>query len=233
MAHNTHRGWYTALLWNPDTVAFTPGGFRPYGAPDFWHGLTTGRFDIGAVEPLQLAVYHGCPFRPGFRFDEALRLKSVFRRTGGAKAGVAIGDFNAPSAAKILGPDGEFVFYDAEPYLDQDHDDLEYQVGPVVPGQPQLARREQTEALLRRGYMVDVAAHLNTPWQPTVGHWEDGLGDPDPWGPRRIDLILATRPVTPALMRYGTHASAAARQGADHLPIYADIDPGLITRPTS
>ncbi|WP_329142480.1 hypothetical protein OIU91_02380 [Streptomyces sp. NBC_01456] len=78
--------------------------------------------------------------------------------------------------------------------------------------------------------MVDAAAHLGVAWQPTVGHWTDGEGDPDPWGSRRIDLILVSRPLAPALIAYGTNRSAAASRAADHLPIYTDLDPDLISR---
>ncbi|MER5550069.1 endonuclease/exonuclease/phosphatase family protein [Streptomyces sp. NPDC002589] len=206
MANNRDRGWYTALLWNPSTVKPVAGGFRPYGSPDFWHGCTTMLFDIGAAEPVSVAAYHGDPFRGDWRRHEGFRLKSIFRTTGGAKPGLALGDFNALSAAKINEPDGE-RYYDPEPYLDQDHDDLEYQLLEGTIGKEQLADRRQTEALLRRGFTVDAAAHLGVPWHPTVGHWEDGRGDPDPWGARRIDLILATRPVAPALTNYQVHLS--------------------------
>lgn len=229
MASNVHRGWYTALLWNPATVEPTWGGFRPLGAPDFWHGYTTCAFDVGAAEPLIVGSYHGDPFRGDLRRHEAFRIKSVFRTTGGAKPGLLLGDFNALSAAKIPGPDGE-RYYDAEPYLDHDHDDLEYQLLDGTIGGKQLADRRQTEVLLRRGFMVDAAAHLGAPWQPTVGHWEDGRGDPDPWGPRRIDLVLATRPVAPALLDYATHSSPAARDASDHLPVICTIDPSKISK---
>ncbi|MCB5908110.1 hypothetical protein [Streptomyces pinistramenti] len=73
--------------------------------------------------------------------------------------------------------------------------------------------------------MVDAAAHLNAPYEPTVGHWPDGQGDPDPWGPRRIDHVFVSRPVAPALVTYRTHKSAASRKGAGRLPVYVDIAP--------
>ncbi|MFD8609699.1 endonuclease/exonuclease/phosphatase family protein [Streptomyces sp. NPDC059631] len=229
MANNAHRGWYTALLWNPATVTPIPGGFRPYGAPDFWHGLTTMRFGIGAAKPVTVASYHGDPFRGNWRRDEAFRVKSAFRTTGGAKPGLVLGDFNALSAAKADGPEGEQYYYDPEPYLDQDHDDLEYQLLEGTIGTTQLADRRQTKVLLRRGFMVDAAAHLGVEWQATVGHWEDGQGDPDPWGARRIDLVYATRPVVPALVSYRTHTSPAARTASDHLPVICEIDPSKIS----
>jgi endonuclease/exonuclease/phosphatase family metal-dependent hydrolase len=231
MAANVHRPWYTALSWNPNTVRVLPKSYRPFGAPDFWHGLTTARFDIGAREPLLIASYHGDPFRPNARADEALRIKGIFRRTGGVKPGLLIGDFNGLSSATIAASDGTRQYYDAEPYTEQDHDDLEYQLLlDTVGTDQQLANRRQTQVLLRRGYMVDAAAHLNAPWHPTVGYWEDGRGDPDPWGERRIDLILATRPVAPALVGYTAHRSPAAEAAADHLPISADIDPHKIVQ---
>ncbi|MFF7413249.1 endonuclease/exonuclease/phosphatase family protein [Streptomyces lydicus] len=229
MAANSHRPWYTALLWDPNAAEVVPGSYRPYGAPDFWHGFTTARFDIGACEPVTVGSYHGDPFRPDFRANEALRVKGIYRRTGGAKPGFVIGDFNAPSAATVT-ESGVQRYYDAEPYLDQDHDDLEFQMIPDTIGGEQLADRRQTHALLRRGFLVDAAVHLRVPSHPTVGHWEDGRGDPDPWGPRRIDLILATRPAAPALVRYGVHRSTAAEAGSDHLPLWVDVDPSKISR---
>ncbi|MFD7595628.1 hypothetical protein ACFV6D_21630 [Kitasatospora sp. NPDC059812] len=64
MARNRDRPWFTAVLWNPATVTPVPGGFRPYGSPDYWHGFTTIQLDIGGRAPLLTASYHGDPFRP-------------------------------------------------------------------------------------------------------------------------------------------------------------------------
>jgi endonuclease/exonuclease/phosphatase family metal-dependent hydrolase len=226
MASNGNRPWYTAILWNPSTIGVMRESYRPYGAPDFWHGLATAAFDFGTGDPLTVLSYHGDPIRPGFRYNEALRIKSILRATGGAKKAVVLGDFNAASAARIPGPDGHERYYDAEWYRDQDHDDLEYQVIPETIGGEQLADRRQTQALLRRGFMVDAAAHLGAPWEATVGHWKDGQGDPDPWGERRIDLILATRPVAPALVSYRVHRSSVAFAASDHLPVFVDLQAG-------
>ncbi|MGP8298129.1 endonuclease/exonuclease/phosphatase family protein [Streptomyces inhibens] len=227
MAANSHRPWYTALLWHPDAADVVPGSYRPFGAPDFWHGFTTARFDIGACKPVTIGSYHGAPIRPDFPANEARRVKSIYRRTGGAKPGFVIGDFNAPSAATVT-EGGVQRYYDAEPYRDQDHGDLEYRVIPETIGGEQLADRLQTQALLRRGFMVDAAPHLGVPPYPTVGHWEDGRGDPDLWGEHRIDLILATRPAAPALVHYGVHPSKAAREASDHLPLWVDVDPDKV-----
>lgn len=229
MAANWHRPWWTALLWNPDIVRLVEGSYRPFGAPDYWHGCATARFDVGAREPILVASYHGDPFRPDFRYNEALRLKGTIRTTGGVQPAFCVGDFNSISAAKVDDGQGGRRHYDTEPYTQMRHDDLEFQVQAGTIGTTQLADRRATEALLRKGYMVDAAAHLGAPWKPTVGHWEDGRGDPDPWGPRRIDLILASRSVAPALTRYRAHRSAAAEEASDHLPVYVDFDPSKIS----
>ncbi|MDH6624358.1 endonuclease/exonuclease/phosphatase family metal-dependent hydrolase [Streptomyces sp. LBL] len=228
MAANTHRSWYTAVLWNPASGAHVPGSYRPLGAPDFWHGLTTAGFDIGAVEPLTVVSYHGHPGSPVWRTEEARRIKMILRRTGGVKPSIVVGDFNALSAARVPGPDGTLRYYDAEAYAAQRHDDLEYQVQDGSIGGEQLADRRQTEMLLRDGYMVDAAAHLGAPWQATVGHWPDGQGDPDPWGERRIDLILVSRPVAPALTAYGVMDSEAALAGSDHRIVWTTLAPAGI-----
>ncbi|KUO04823.1 endonuclease/exonuclease/phosphatase family protein [Streptomyces caeruleatus] len=229
MAANWHRPWWTALMWNPNAVGLVQGSYRPFGAPDYWHGCTTARFDVGAREPIFVASYHGDPFRPDFRYNEALRLKGTFRMTGGVQPGFCVGDFNSISAAEVDDGQAGRKYYDDEPFVDMRHDDLEFQVQADTIGTTQLADRRQTKALLRKGYMVDTAAHLGAPWQPTVGHWEDGRGDPDPWGPRRIDLILATRSIAPALTGYQVHRSAAAEEASDHLPVYVDFAPSKIT----
>ncbi|MEU4347106.1 endonuclease/exonuclease/phosphatase family protein [Streptomyces sp. NPDC023838] len=234
MASNSSQPWYTAILWNPNTVSLLPDSYRPYGAPDFWHGLTTAQFDLGAGEPVTVAAYRGDPIRPDGRYNEALRIKSIFRRTGGVKRGFVIGDFNALSAARraahlVDGGSGGLGYYDEEPYRDQDHDDLECQLLADTIGKEQLADRRQTAALLRRGFMVDAAAHLQAPWEPTVGYWEDGRGDPDPWGERRIDLILATRPTARGLVSYRLHRTAAALEASDHLCPVADVSPAAFT----
>ncbi len=220
--------WHTAILWNPAAVQPVPGTFRAFGAPEFHHGCTTLEFDIGTAQPLLVISYHGDPFRPDRRANEGIRIKGFLRRTGGARPAVILGDFNGLSAAQVLGPDGQTAFYDNEPYTAQDHDDLEYQCVPETIGTTNRADRRHTEVLLRRGFAVDAAAHLGAPWKPTSGHWPDGTGDPDAWGERRIDLVLATRPVAPALASYGVHATAASTAASDHLPVHVDIRPADI-----
>lgn len=51
-------------------------------------------------------------------------------------------------------------------------------------GRRYLAKVYRDRASMAREREADLAV----PWQATVGHWEDGRGDPDPWGARCIDL---------------------------------------------
>ncbi|MGW4490414.1 endonuclease/exonuclease/phosphatase family protein [Streptomyces sp. NPDC004376] len=241
MAANRDRGWFTAIMWNPETVNLVEGSYRPYGAPDFWHGCTTASFKIGTHDdgrPVQVrvAAYHGDPIHPQQRAAEALRLKSMFRTTGGTKPGIIAGDFNSISAARKPRRWWQLWrrYYDAEPYMRQKHGDLEYQVAPKRIGVLARLFRQQkaerpTKVLLRDGYMVDAAVHCQVPWEPTVGHWEDGKGDPDPWGERRIDYMLVTRGVAPAIVAYRTHRSTAALRSSDHAPTYFDLEPAEVT----
>lgn len=95
MAANWHRPRWTALMWNPHTVDVVEGSYRPFGAPDYWHGCTTARFDVGAKVPVLIASYHGDPFRPDYRYNEALRLKGTICTTGGVRPALCVGDFNS------------------------------------------------------------------------------------------------------------------------------------------
>ncbi|WP_053171175.1 hypothetical protein [Streptomyces sp. SBT349] len=162
-------------------------------------------------------------------------MKGIFRTTGGARPGFLLGDCNGLSAARVRRRRWPArlqrrPYYDGEPYRKQDHDDLEYQVLPGTVGRKQTADRWQSATLLRRGFMVDAAAHLGVPPHATCGHWEDGQGDPDPWDPRRIDLALATRPAATALVNYQVHTTPAARAAADHLPFSIDVTPEAIKK---
>ncbi|MGW4378959.1 hypothetical protein [Kitasatospora sp. NPDC004531] len=170
-APSAERTWCTAMLWNPATVSPVPRIFRPLGAREFHHGVTTFAFDVGAAEQLPVASYHGSPFRPDRRANGAIRLKGLQRRSGGARPAAILGYFNPLSAAQVLGPDGRMGSHDAEPYTDQAHDDLEYQCVAETVGTGNVADRRQSPVLLRDGFAVDAAAHLGAPWQPSSGHW--------------------------------------------------------------
>ncbi|MEU3572975.1 endonuclease/exonuclease/phosphatase family protein [Kitasatospora sp. NPDC036755] len=224
LASSTHD-FHTAVLWRPGTEPVR-GGWRGYdGGVDFWHSMATVVLDVGGPEPVKFASYHGDPFRGDFRFNEARRVHSAFR------SGVlgAIGsDSNSISADRRPGG----AYYDHDPYTEQDHEWLEYQVlWREDPEDPPVADRRAGE-VLHRGGLLDAAAVLDAPWQPSAGHWSDEDGDPDIWGERRIDHARVTRRLAPALRTHRIVRTEQSLAASDHCPVVAELDLRALTQAT-
>ncbi|ATM24542.1 hypothetical protein SMD44_p10043 (plasmid) [Streptomyces alboflavus] len=217
VASGQHR-YHVGLLWRPG-ITPVPDTWRAFEGGDFHHALARLQLDVGAREPVTFASYHADPFRPARRFDEAHRVVAALTRPSGPAA--IGGDFNNVSADLTAAGD----FYDPDPYTHQEwYGDLLYQVEwNDDPGTPHHADRRAAQAL-HRGGLVDTAAQLDVPWQPTTGHWPG-----DPFGPRRIDMIRTTRHLLPALADYRVLRTPAARTGSDHLPVSIDLEPSLIS----
>jgi endonuclease/exonuclease/phosphatase family metal-dependent hydrolase len=218
IASGQHR-YHVGLLWRPG-ITPVPGTWRAFQAGDFHHALARLQLDIGSREPVTFASYHADPFRPARRFDEALRLVAALTRPPGPAA--VGGDFNGVSADRTAQGD----YYDHDPYANQEwYGDLLHQVEwNAHPDAPHRADRSPAE-VLRRGGLLDAAAALDSPWQPTTGHWPVG----DPFGPRRIDMIRTTRHLLPALAGYRVLRTHAASNGSDHLPVSIDLEPAMIS----
>ncbi|OLE21295.1 MAG: hypothetical protein AUG49_22410 [Catenulispora sp. 13_1_20CM_3_70_7] len=155
--------------------------------------------------------------RPETRFSEAARIASL---TGG-KTAVVCGDFNGPSSERR--PDG--TFYDPDPLVERPwHEAVVYQA--AWDDDPEAAPRVDRRAAerLRRAGLADVAVALDAPWQATTGHWPA-----DPHGPRRIDRILVSARMLPALRSYHVVDGRQCRELADHLPAVAEFDQTVIT----
>ena len=115
-------------------------------------------------------------------------------------------------------------FYDPDPIEQHGwHDAATYQA--AWDEDPDAAPRVDRRAAerLRRAGLLDAAAVLDAPWQPSCGHWRD-----DPHGPRRIDRILATAAVRPALLSYEVVDTDITRSLSDHLPVVVGLDPALL-----
>ncbi|RKN53595.1 hypothetical protein D7231_35050 [Streptomyces klenkii] len=192
--------------------------WRPiHGGAESWHGLACADLDIGAARPMRTVSFHGDPFRPRRRFDEALRVRSLFHD---GQLGWAGSDWNNISADRRA--DG--TYYDEDPYTGQDHDYLPYQcVWPIGPEGPR-ADRDPTELLRWRGLLTDTAAALDAPWEASCGHM------PDPWGPRRIDTQRVTRHLLPALRTHQTVRTPRTLAASDHLPVLVEADEHAILR---
>ncbi|GGZ93018.1 hypothetical protein [Streptomyces bluensis] len=212
--------FHVGLLWTPD-IEPIPGTLRAYeGGSDFWHGLVAATFRAGGPVPTRWCSYHADPFRPERRLWEAHRVLSVFQDP--AIPGGVAADWNGLSADRR--PRGEY--YDPEPYLEQNHRKLRYQVtfDPKDPNAPKLANRDAGEFLRRDpGGLRDTAAVLDVPWQWSCGHWVDAKGRPDDFGQRRIDTLRVTADIAATTRTHLTHDGPDAEAASDHLMVTADF----------
>lgn len=215
-AHRFHVG----LLWTPD-IEPVPGSLRTYEADsDFWHGLAMADFHTNTPVPTRWCSYHADPFRPERRLQEAHRVLAVFQEPD--VAGGVAADWNSISADRR--PDGSY--YDPEPYLEQDHRKLRYQVvfDPDNADTPKLADRRAGEFLRRDpGGLRDTAAALDTQWQWSCGHWIDAKGRLDDFGRRRIDTLRVTENIAATARAHRTHYGPDAEAASDHLLVTADF----------
>jgi endonuclease/exonuclease/phosphatase family metal-dependent hydrolase len=212
-------GFHVGLLWRYG-ITPVPGSFRQLGRAEggLWHAAATIALQVGGPVPLTVVSCHLDPFRPEMRFSEAGRIAAL----AVDEAAVVGGDFNGPSADRRA--DGSF--YDPDPIEQRGwYEGAIFQV--VWDEDPDAEARVDRRAAerLRRAGLVDAAAALDAPWQPSCGHWPG-----DPHGPRRVDRILAKRGVRPALCFYEVVDTETTRALSDHLPVVVGVDPGLLSR---
>jgi hypothetical protein len=136
------------------------------------------------------------------------------------------GDFNAVGAARVVDPEtGRSRFYDPDPYQVGWFPDLVYQCDwrddDATGRRTYWADRRPCDIVISGG-LHDVAATLNAPGAPTVGHHPA-----DVFGQRgisrRIDHIYATADLVPDLVGYRVVDTEMARQASDHLPVVVSL----------
>jgi hypothetical protein len=222
-----------------------PGLLRRRGLPavDFrtsalgYHGhpLATMTVEFADGTRVRHGSHHGSAFCPGKRTDQAAHAVGVMTRPEGCPQAVLCGDCNATSAERR--PDGEY--YDADPYThDLDtgekrvwYDDLIFQVkwsDDAYGNRMWWADRSAGEMYLAGG-LRDVAAVLDVPWAPTVGHWPT-----DPHGKRRIDWSLCTGGMLPALRDFLVAGQIPGldveflQKASDHFPFVGSYETAAI-----
>ncbi|HTJ72694.1 MAG TPA: endonuclease/exonuclease/phosphatase family protein [Actinospica sp.] len=210
--------FHVGLLWREDFTPI-PGTWRQIGRAQggLWHAAASIDLQVGGPVPLTVVSCHLDPFRPEARFSEAARIVSLTQD----KTAMVGADYNGPSADRRT--DGSY--YDPDPIEQRGwHSAATYQV--AWDDDPNAAPRVDRRAAerLRRAGLVDAAAVLDAPWQPSCGHWPD-----DPHGPRRIDRILATPTAKPALVSYAVVDTEITRALSDHLPVVVEFDPARLT----
>ncbi|MET9263692.1 hypothetical protein [Amycolatopsis sp. NPDC004079] len=243
--------FHTGLLW---TDGLDPvGGWAEISGVDIRHSLAMLHFDVGTGQPVMHASYHAPPWGKYRRADEAERVAAAMTLPGDRPPGLVGGDWNAPSADRVLRrgwvteddlvPD-ERRYYDDDPFRGTEAWDGQFvhqtrwkrakaadlrwasrtaAVGDILSWR---AEREPGE-ILAAGGLRDVAAELNhQPWTATTGHWNGGA---DPYPPRRIDRWHVTGELLPALVGYRVIDSDLALAASDHLPVVAVYDPRLVS----
>lgn len=222
------RGYHCGLLWRSglDPV---PGSFRESPPGRFWHGAGWLKFDFEGVK-VRHATFHATPFGRQMRAEQNELLVAML--VGGAdKTALLIGaDWNGESADRV--PDektGDLRLYEpGDPFAGVPwFDDMLYQCEWEYDdhGQRRHWSDRRPGDVLFAGGLLDAAAVLRAPWQPTTGYWP---GDRYTGIDRRIDQIRVSRRVAPALRSYHVTDTPQARRASDHLPVYVEYAPGDI-----
>lgn len=230
-------GFHVAVLWRPGITALA---WDTWAGTQLWHCLGKVILDIDG-RPIAHASFHAAPFGRARRADESERVVSIMTRPETRPPGLIGGDYNGVFADRVLVPGYEghewmgdpiiepdrWELYDEDPYIKQEwHPDFVYQCHWEYDN---LGRRRwwadrDPGEVLAAGGLVDSAAQLRAPWEPTVGHWPTG----DPFGPRRIDAIKVTGEIVPALRTYRVINTDLAMTASDHLPVVAEYAPAEI-----
>jgi len=237
---------HTGLLWKE---GITPtGGYRAYSGTYLFNSLLKLHLDVGGYI-ICGASYQAIVFGRHRRADEAEMVVSALTRpfqSAHRPPGIIGGDWNGVSADRVFRPSqngrettgaGNWVFYDEEPdYQKMNTGEVVYQTTWKFNenGQPYFSTDREAGEILSIGGLRDVAAALDTPWEPTVGHWDKH----DPLGKRRIDAIRVTQEVVPALLSYSVISDAVSeligaesvdpKTASDHLPIVMEYEPSLM-----
>ena len=196
-------GHHTAVLWRPDMTLKTWTDYRHW---PWHHGCGVAELDVGARQPLQVAVTHLSPFSPDQRAHEAQLLGAL---APSPDRWMIVGaDLNAPSAEA------------PEPYADQDprgrHQLHQRIVSDIWPAGSDVAPVDRRAALLldRHGLRDLADRGPGTPSPMTTGHHPA-----DPHGPRRPDCLRTTPVLHTRAAGLQVHDTAAARLASDHLPL--------------
>jgi len=211
--------FHVGLLWNP---GIEPVSWRTWSGRQFWHSCGRVVLDVGG--PLiGHAAFHNRPFGRYARADETERFASVLLRPHDGHPTIAGIDGNIAYAHR--NPDG--TWYDPDPFAGRPANrDTIHQCTWTDDenGERVFAVDRHPGEILAVSGLADAAFATGTPYTPTTGHWFHDQVD------RRIDAILATPDLAPALTSYEVVRTDLALATSDHLPIHADYDPKAVLR---
>jgi len=225
------RGYHCGLMWRPG-LEVVPGSFRQSGPGRLLHSAGWLTFLFGGRR-VRHGVFHATPFDRELRTRQNQMLVAMLSAGPEGSVPLLIGaDWNAQSADMVRDPvTGQPRLYEpADPFAAVSWDeDLVHQCcfADGVDG----SRRHWVDLAagqaLVAGGLVDAAAALQVPCQPTCGYFPgDGYGSRGIL--RRIDAIRVTAPVLTALRAHEVTDTAAARLASDHLPVTVEYVPADI-----
>jgi endonuclease/exonuclease/phosphatase family metal-dependent hydrolase len=225
------RGYHTGLLWRAG-IDPVPGSFREVPPGRLWHGAGWLTLDVGGVQ-VRHASFHATPFGRRLRADQNEVLLAMLNGGQDRTVPLLVGaDWNTESADRVLDEvTGDLVLYEpTDPFSRVSwFEGLIYQCDWAYDNRGRRrhwADRRPGDVLFAGG-LLDAAAVLRAPWQPTVGHFPgDGYGARGIR--RRIDAIRVTRQVVPALRAYAVADTAQARLASDHLPVSVEYLPAAV-----
>jgi endonuclease/exonuclease/phosphatase family metal-dependent hydrolase len=231
LAAGSH-GYHVGLLWR-EGIEPVPGSLRARSR-DYWHALASVLLDLGGHR-VRHCAYHAPPFGRRLRADEAELVLAAVTRAGDGMPALVGADWNGESADRIpAGPDGRWSRYEpGDPYAGVAwFPDLAYQCEWDYDERGQRRHWADRSAgeVLWAGGLLDAAAVLRAPWQPTAGHHPD-----DQYGQRgvrrRIDIIRVTPDVAVALRAHRVEDTGQARSASDHLPVTVEYLPAAVGMP--
>jgi hypothetical protein len=208
------------------------GSFRESPPGRLWHGAGWLTFDLGGVR-VRHGTFHATPFVRRLRADQNELLLALVNSGPDWDVPLLIGaDWNTESADLVADEStGALTLYEpADPYAGVAwFEGLIHQCEwsyDLLGRRKHWADRRPGDVLFAGG-LLDAAALLRAPWQPTVGHYPgDGYGARGIQ--RRIDAIRVHRRVAPALRAHHVTDTELARRASDHLPVSVDYVPADI-----
>jgi hypothetical protein len=224
-------GYHCGLMWRAG-IEVVPGSFRESGPGRLWHCAGWATFRLGG-RLVRHGAFHATPFDRGLRTEQSRLLVTMLMRTPDGSQPLLIGaDWNGESADRVAEADtgADRLYEPRDPYAGLPwFEDLAHQCDSGHDEHGVRWHRVDRSAgeVLLAGGLVDAAAALQAPWQPTAGHFPgDGYGSRGIT--RRIDAIRVTRQVLPALRAHYVTDTSLTRRASDHLPVSVKYVPADI-----
>jgi endonuclease/exonuclease/phosphatase family metal-dependent hydrolase len=176
------RGYHCGLLWRPG-IEPVPGSFRESPTGRLWHGAGWLTLDLGGIR-VRHGTFHASPFGRRLRADQNEMLLAMLRSGPDRALPLLIGaDWNTESADRVLDEaTGDLALYEpGDPFAEVSwYEGLIHQCDWSYDwrGRRRHWADRQPGDVLFAGGLLDAAAVLRAPWQPTVPGASCGASTP-------------------------------------------------------